>query len=191
MVDAHRSRDIVMASTSKDSDLASEELQRNATAAPLNTAPHRVQATEFVSQPVQHETNEGEGQTRDFRSHDPASGSPEATDAGARANEKEDQDTPIDESRDDISIDSTEIRMQRNEQPYDFRDPQRYIMTAEYRDQGAKFARVAAIYTEGLENRVSGLERELLELQYEFGSKARPDIIKERRVICSVLNPKQ
>ena len=179
-----------MGSSSNDGDLAPEELQRNATAAPLNTAPHGVQATEFGSQLLQHRTDEGEGQTRGFLRHDPASGSPEATDADVRADTKENKHSPTNESSDDISIVSAEIRVQRNEQPYDFRDPQGVFMTAEYKSQGAKFARVAAIYTEGLENRVSGIERELLELQYESGSKQRPDLDKERQVIYSVLNSK-
>ena len=179
-----------MDSTSSGNDLAPEELQINATAAPLNIAPDGVQATEFGSQPVQHGTDDGEGQTRGFRRHDPASGSPEATDAEARADTKGDEQSPTNEIRDDISIVSRDIRLQRDQQPYDFRD-QGNSMTARYKSQGEKFARVASLYTEGLENRVSEIERELLELQYEFGSKRRPDLDKERRVIYSVLNSNQ
>ena len=179
-----------MGSTSSDGDLAPEELQINATAAPLNTAPDGVQATEFGSQLAQHGTDEGQGQTHGFLRHDPASGSPEATDADVRADTKENKHSPANESSDDISIDSVEIRVWRNEQPYDFRDPPGESLSAEYKRQGAKYARVAAVYTEGLENRVSGIEKELLELQYEFGSKERPDPDKKRRVIYIVLNPK-
>ena len=180
-----------MGSTSSDGDLAPEELQMNPTAAPLNTAPDGVQATELGSQLLQHRTDEGEGQTRGFLRHDPASGSPEATDADVRADTKEIKHSPANESGDHISIDNDEIEDQRVRQPYDFRDPPGDSLSADYKRQGAKYARAAAIYTEGLETRVSGIEKELLELQYEFGSKERPDSDEERRVIYSVPNPKQ
>ena len=177
-----------MGSTSSGNDLAPEELQINATAAPPNIAPDGVQATEFGSQPVQHGTDDGEGQTRGFRRHDPASGSTEATDAEARADTKEEEHLPTNEIRDDISISSHEIRLQRDQQAYDFRNPPMESLSAKYKSHGAKYARVAAIYTEGLEHRVSEIEKELLELQYESGSKERPD--QERRVIYSVLIPR-
>ena len=175
-----------MGSTSSDSDLASEELQRNETAAPLNTTPDGVQATELDSQLVQHGTDEGEGQTHGFRRHDTASGSPEATDADVRADTKGDKHSPANESEDDSSIDSHEMADLRADQPLYVGVGQEDPSNAIYKSQGAKYARVAAIYTEGLENRVSGIEKELLELQYQFGSKDRPDNNKERRVIYSV-----
>ena len=174
-----------MGPTSSDGDLAPEELQMNATAAPLNTVPDGVQATEIDSQLVQHGTDEGEGQTRDFRRHDTASGSPEATDADVRANTKEDEHSSANESVDDSSIDSDDINETMMDQPYDFRDRQGVRATEKYKRQGTKYARVVSIYSVGLENRVSGIERELLELQYEFGSKERPDSHEERRVIHS------
>ena len=80
---------------------------------------------------------------------------------------------------------------QRLRQPYDSTDPPLGSLPEDYKRLGTKYARVAAIYTEGLESRVSGVEKELLELQYEFGSKERPDADERRRVIYSFLNPKQ
>ena len=174
-----------MGPTSSDGDLAPEELQRNATAAPLNTDPHRIQAMEFGSQPVQHGIEEGKGQTCGIRRHDPASGTLEAPDADVRANTKEDEHSSANESVDDSSIDSDDINQDMMDQPYDFRDRQGVSTTEKYKRQGTKYARVVSIYSVGLENRVSGIERELLELQYEFGSKERPDSHEERRVIHS------
>lgn len=172
-----------MDSTSTPGDFVSEELQEVATAASLNTATTRVQATEVQSQPVQHGGDEEDVQARDSFHHGLASDSDEAESGGENAKLKEDEPSPTDDFKDNASIDSDELMFHSIGQQIDHRrgSSKSFAMHKQY---GTKYARVAALYTEGLETRVRTVEKELLELQYELGSKERPN--EGRQVICSI-----
>ena len=171
-----------MDSTSNPGDYASEELQRVATTASLNTATPRVQATEAHSQPVQHGGNEEDLQPHEFPHHGLASDSAEAGIGGEQANMKEDEPSPTDDFKDNASIDSQALMIHTIQQHYDYKRGS--SESAKHKQYGTKYARVAALYTEGLEIRVRTVEKELLELQYELGSKERPN--EGRQVICSI-----
>lgn len=172
-----------MDSTSTSGDFESEELQEVATAASLNTATTRVQATEVQSQPVQHGGNEEDLQPHEFSQHGLASDSDEAGNGGEQANMKKDEPSPIDDFKDNASIDSQALMIHTIQQHYDYRRGSSETF-AKHKQYGTKYARVAALYTEGLEIRVRTVEKELLELQYELGSKERPN--EGRQVICSI-----
>lgn len=160
--------------TSTTGDFVSEKLQRVPSAVSLDPADPRIQATEVDPQPVQHEGNGEDEQTRDSANQDVAPDSPEAAVAGAQANTEEGGHSHINEIKDDVSVDSSDLRIERESQPYDHRGQHDGYLVERYKEKGTKYARAAAIYTEGLENRVGTLERELLELQYEVGSKKKP-----------------
>ena len=171
-----------MDSTSIIDSPASEKLPKVPSAASLDPAELQTQATLSCSQPEQQNVNQVDTQTRDSAQLDVAPDYAEAANAGAQADAKqdtkEDGPPPTDNIEDDVSIDSLDVLVERRMQPSSYwmgLDPS---LARKYKDKGAKYARVAAIYTEGLENRVRALEIELLELQYKFGSKERPD--KER-----------
>lgn len=172
-----------MDSTSTPGDFVSEELQEVATAASLNTATTRVQATEVQSQPVQHGGNEEGLQPREFPHHGLASDSAEPGIGGEQANMKEDEPSPTDDFKDSASIDSDALMFHTTEQYVDYKSRQSESF-AMHKQYGTKYARVAALYTEGLETRVRTVEKELLELQYELGSKERPN--EGRQVICNI-----
>lgn len=174
-----------MDSTSTPGDFVSEELQEVATAASLNTATTRVQATEVQSQPVQHGGDEEDVQARDSFHHGLASDSDEAESGGEDANLKEDEHPHTDDFEDDTSIDALSLDSQNlHYRNYGREQPSRVV--AKYKQHGEKYARVAAVYTEGLESRVHTVEKELLELQYELGSKERPN--EGRQVTFSILS---
>ena len=174
-----------MDSTSTPGDFVSEQLQKVATAASLNTATTRLQATEVPSQPAQHGGNEEDVQACDSLNHGLASDPDEAENGGEHANVKEDEHSPTDDFKDDASIDSDNSSDQ-NFGILPFGEEQRRRMVARLKQYGHKYARVAAVYTEGLESRVHTVEKELLELQYELGSKERPN--EGRQVTCSILS---
>lgn len=169
-----------MNSTSTAGELASEKVQRDSSAASLKLA----EQWKFI-QPVQHEGKEELVQTRDSAKQDLAPDSLEATDAGGQADLEEDEHSPTNDIRDDVSIASRTLEREIIEMPWEYRKQRPDWMVENYKRHGTKYARVAAIYTEGLETRVGTLEKELLELQYKFGSKERP-IIEERQVIRSI-----
>lgn len=174
-----------MDSTSTPGDFVSEELQEVATAASLNTATTRVQATEVQSQPVQHGGDEEDLQPHEFPHQGLASDSAEAGIGGEQANMKEDEHPHTDDFEDNTSIDTDSLIFRS----YNFRHYGRERpseLVARYKQHGDKYARVAAVYTEGLESRVHTLEKELLELQYELGSKERPN--EGRQVTFSILS---
>lgn len=166
-----------MNSTSTAGELASEKVQRDSSAASLNLAEPRVQATEIHSQPVQHGAKEELVQTRDSAKQDLASDSLEATNAGGQADLEEDEHSPTNDIRDDVSIASGSLFRETLATPWNYGKQRPDWMVERDKRHGTKYARVAAICTEGLENRVGMLEKELLELQYKFDSGERP--IKE------------
>lgn len=130
---------------------------------------------EVHSRPVQHGVNEENVQTRDSANQELLPDSPEATNAGAQAGTKENGHSPPNDVQDDVSISSEDLMDARVLQPVDFKKPEHYPHFFEAcKEKGPKYARVAALYTETLENRVGVLEKELLELHYEVGSKERP-----------------
>lgn len=174
-----------MDSTSTPGDFVSEELQEVATAASLNTATTRLQATEVQSQPVQHGGDEKDVQARGFFHHGLASDSDEAESVGENANLNEDEHPHTHDFEDDTSMD-TEILIDQRLNLLNYGKEQSSEMVAKYKQHGDKYARVAALYTEGLESRVHAVERELLELQYELGSKERPN--EGRQVTFSILS---
>ena len=170
-----------MNSTSTAGDFATAELPRMSSAASLEPAELHVQATELPSQPVQHGADGEESQTGVFVKQDLAPDSPEATTAGAQADIKENTHIPIlDTSDDDSSIHSSDVEEVRVGQPFNLKG--KHLLLEKYKEDGPKYARAASIYAEGLEHRVGVLEKELLELQYEVGSKERPDE-EERQVM--------
>ena len=169
-----------MDSSSTAGDSVFEELQSDATAAFLNTATPRVQSTETHSQPVHHEGVTEEVQTHNISEHDLGLDSPNAKNVGAQMKAEENDRSPTNDIKDDASISSLQLRLQRDDQPYNFRSEHPPELTWQYKQDGAKYARTAAVYIEGLENRVMTVEKELLELQYEVGSKERPDSDEDR-----------
>ena len=172
-----------MDSTSTPNDFASGELQRVHTAASPNAATTHVQATDVHSQPVHHGGSEEDVQARGSFHHGLALNSDEAENGGEQSNLKEDGHSPTDDFKDDVSIDSDALDHQQIENYDDLiRGASRYI--ADYKRYGTKYGRVAAVYTGSLEIRVRTVEKELLELQYELGSKERPN--EGRQVICKI-----
>lgn len=160
--------------TSTTGDFASEKLQRVPSAASLNPAEPHIQATKVQFQPVQHGGNREDEQTRDSAEHDVDPDSLEAAVAGAQENTQEDRHSPINDIRDDVSICSDDLIEERLFGRTDFRLEESEHWSKRSKKKGTKYARVAALYTEGLESRVGTLERDLLELQYEVGAKEKP-----------------
>ena len=172
-----------MDSTSSPGDFASEERQRVATAASPNAATTHVQATDVHSQPLHHGGSEEDVQARGSFHHGLASNSDEAENGGEQSNLKEDGHSPTDDFKDDVSIDSDALDDHQIAHHFDFgRDSSELI--AKHKQYGSKYARVAALYIDGLEIRVRTVEKELLELQCELGSKERPN--EGRQVICNI-----
>ncbi len=175
-----------MDSTSTAGNFESVKPQRVPSEASLSPIDNSIPAADIRSQPEQHGRDGEESQTRDFAKQDVAPDSPESADAGVHPDTTEDMQSSTNDIRDDVSIDSIAL--------YDERRTQRLNLTVEhdedevtrYKQRGTKYARVAAIYTEGLESRVGALERELLELQYKFGSKERPG--EERQVTRTIFS---
>lgn len=165
-------------------DFASETLQRVPSAASPSSAEPHVQETEAHSQPVWHGGNREDVQTRDSAEKDVAPDSPEAPDIVAQADTKENGHSPTNKIEDDISIASGDIFNEHTSLEADFERRHEPWLVKHYKEKGTKYARVAALYTEGLETRVGALEKELLELQYEVGSRERPS--KERQVMRSI-----
>ena len=172
--------------SSASDDSFSEKLQEVPSARSFKPAKSFSQATKFPSQSEQQGENGGEVPTYDPAKLDLTPESPEAVDTGAQADIEVGGHAPVDDIRDDVSISSLDLEMQRERQPNDFSEEHRGSLVEGYKRQGTKFARAAAIYTEGLENRVGVLERELLELQYKVGSKERHN--EERQVLYTILN---
>lgn len=165
-------------------DSSPGKLQRGSSPASPNSAKSSVKATEARFSSVQHGEFEDGVHSQDSTKQELNPDSPEATNAGAQADVQEDGNSPNDDIKDDVSVASYTVRIQRSEQPYDYKDEHTERLVADYRRDGTKYARVASIYTEGLENRVGTLEREILELQYKFGSKEKPN--EERQVISCI-----
>ena len=164
-----------MKSTSTAGDFSSAEVPRMSSAASLAPARLHVQATEIHPQPVQYGADGEESPTGVFVKQDLARDSPEATIAGAQADTKE--DLPIDETLKDALM----VRHHQGLRP----GYRQILSTEEMKKKGSNYARVASLYTEGLEYRVGDLEKELLALQYEVGSKERV-FEGERQVIRDV-----
>lgn len=144
---------------------------------------------EVHSRPVQHGVNEENVQTRDSANQELLPDSPEATNAGAQAGTKENGHSPPNDVQDDVSISSEDLMDARVLQPVDFKKPEHYPHFFEAcKEKGPKYARVAALYTETLENRVGVLEKELLELHYEVGSKERP--YEKRQAMPNIVIPR-
>ena len=170
-----------MDSTSTAGDFSTAELPRTSSAASPEPAKLHVQATEISSQPVQHGADGQESQSGVFVKQDLARDSPEATTAGAQAEIKEDTHLPtVDTSDDDSSVDSSDLEDVRIMQPLDLKTPPYPSLLLKYKESGPKYARAASTHAEGLEARVGVLEKDLLELEYEVGSKERPDEVKRQ-----------
>ena len=175
-----------MDSTSTAGDSSTTELPRMSRAASLEPARLHVRATELPSQPVQDGADGEESQSGVFVKQDLASDSLEATTAGAQADIKEDTHLPTDDtSDDDSSVDSSDFEDVRFRHPIDVKKPLPPSLMLKYKEIGPKYARAASIYIDGLEARVGLLEKDFLELQYEVGSKERPDEVK-RQVLRDV-----
>ena len=172
-----------MDSTSTTGDLASENIEKVPSAGPMKSTDFPIQATDVRSQSEQYGGSTEDLITRDLAKLGTIPDSPEAVDAGAQADTKKDGLSRAKDIKDDISIPNIDLRLMKSEQPYNFEEEHSDDLLASYKRDGAKYARVAALYTEGLQNRVSTLEKDLLELQYKLGSKERPD--EERQVIGS------
>ena len=175
-----------MDSTSPAGGSASEELQRAPAATSLESATPVTQATKVHHQSIQQGDLKEDVQTRDLTKLEVTPESSGSASAGAQARTKEGGQASTNDIKDNVSILSVDQESQRLNQPLDFRIDVPY-MTVDYQQNRAKYARAAAIYTEGLENRVSTVEKDLLELQYELGSKERPSE-EGRQVICNIPN---
>ena len=162
------------------------KLQRVPSEASLSPTDSRKQAADIQSQPEQHGRNREDLQTQDFAKQDVAPDSPETADAGVHSDTREDRQASTNDIRDDVSIASSAIADETGKQPIHITKLHDEDHIASFKKKGTKYARVAALYTEGLENRVGALETELLELQYEFGSKERPG--EERQVTRSIFH---
>ncbi len=167
-------------------DLSSENLQRSPGAASQGTTEPLVKATEAHSHGLEHEESGQDIQTRHCAKLDAAPDSPEAADAGVQASTKEDGHPSTEDIKDDTSIASSDLQIEREEVlPRDYRLTQCSSLHAEhYKIRGTKHARVAAVYTEGLEIRVRFLEKELLKLRYGLNVKERPN--EARQVLCTM-----
>ena len=175
-----------MDSASNAGDFPAAKLPRMSSAASLEPAEPHVQATRPPSQLVRDGADEEESQSGDFVKQDLASDPPEATTAGAQADIKEDTHLPtVDTSDDDSSVDGSDLEDVRVRQPIGLKIPHSLSLMLKYKESGPKYARAASTYVEGLEARVGVLEKDLLELQYEVGSKERPDEVK-RQVLRDV-----
>ena len=111
--------------------------------------------------------------------------SPNAATARVQATDVHSQPVQHGGNEDDASIDSS-ILLRQHRWNLRYSDAKPSGLVTEYKQCGNKYARVAAVYTEGLESRVHTVEKELLELQYELGSKERPN--EGRQVTCSILS---
>ena len=169
--------------TSTTGDLASENIEKVPSAGSIKSADFPIQATDVRSQSEQYGGSAEDLITRDLAKLGAIPDSPKAVDAGAQADTKKDGLSRTKDIKDDISIPNVELRLMKERQPYAFEEEHSDSLLADYKKDGAKYARVAALYTEGLQTRVSTLEKDLLELQYKLGSKERPD--EERQVMCS------
>ena len=170
-----------MDSTSTAGDLSPRELPKMSSAASLKAEEPQVQAKEVLSQPMQHGADGEEPKTGVLAKQGLALDSPEATTAGAHADIRKDTNPPIvDTSDDDSSVDSSDLEDVRIMQPIDHKRPHSPSLLVKYKESGPKYARAASTHAEGLEARVGILEKELLELQYEVGSKERPDEVKRQ-----------
>ena len=155
--------------------------------ASLKATEPQVQAKEVPSQPVPHGADGEENKTSGPAKQDLALDSPEATTAGAQADSVEDTPLPVADTSDDgSSIESSDLDDLRIRQIRRMRPSHRRLLE-KFKKGGPKHARVASTYTEGLEARVGTLEKDFLELQYEVGSKERPDEV-ERQVLRDVSN---
>ncbi len=173
-----------MDSTSTAGNFEFVRPQKVPSEASLSPTDTRIQAADIQSQPEQHGRN-GEGlQTRDFAKQDVAPDSPETADTGVHSDTKEDGQSSTNDIRDDVSIASSAVVEDTEALP--IKPAKKHDEVTKYKQRGTEYARVAALYTEGLENRVSALEEELLELQYEFGSKERPS--EERQVTRTIFS---
>lgn len=173
--------------------LASEKFQSVPSAASPKPTETCVPAAEGLLQPMQHRENREAVMTHHLAKLDVALDSPEAADAGGQAESTEDECSPTNDIKDDVSIDSAVLVAERRwlldgqlDGAKEEHDPTIAWALGPDKRKGTKYARVAAIYTESLEYRVSALETELLKLQYEIGSKERPG--EERQVMRSIFN---
>ena len=163
-----------MDSTPTAGDSTSEELHRVATAASLITTAPRTQATDPSSQFVPQEGSKEDVRSRDPSKLDAAPKSADVASVGTQADIKEHEQVSTNDIRDDVSIDSIDMDDTRSFLLETIRDPRGTEYIASYhKKNNTKFSRVAAIYAEILEVRVAVVEKELLELQYEIGSKER------------------
>ena len=145
--------------------------------ASLKAEEPQVQAKEVLSQPMQHEADGEEPETGVFAKQDLAPDSPEATTAGAQADIEEDTHLPIDAM---IRMART-IRFRPKAIPEFRRGPSIQEIREDIKEKGSSYALVASMYTESLETRVGVLEKELLDLQYEVGSKER--VVKKEKAV--------
>lgn len=129
----------------------------------------------FPSQSTHQGGNGGDAHTHDSAKFGLAPDSPGAAEAGAKAKGKEDGPALTNDLKDDVSVSSIDLECQREDQHNNFKYKHGPWLEEGYKEKGTKYARAAAIYTEGLEIRVGSLEKELLELQYNFSSKERPE----------------
>ena len=174
-----------MDSTSTAGDFSPGELPRRSSAASLKAAEPQVQAEEVLSQPVQDGADGEESKTGVLAKQDLALDSPEATTAGAQADNEEDTHLiTVKPSHYESSIDDSELEDLLLEKTTSTRHS---ALLEKCKKSGPRHARVSSTYTKGLEARVGTLENELLKLQYEVGSKERPDEV-ERQVLRDASN---
>lgn len=173
-----------MNSTLTAGDIESEDLQRIPAGPSLESATPRTQAIKNSPHSITQDSNNEDVQIREPPKLDVAPEPPEAARASAQADTKEDGHISTDDTKDDFSIASDDLDFVRVRPRRGLGKTNEKVLLKRYRRNGAKHARTTATYIETLENRVMTVERELLELQYEVGSKATLD--EERQVECSI-----
>lgn len=156
-------------------DTASEALQHDASATSLRSADAGIKAMDAQSGPSEDPGNKNHSPTQDQPQQDTIERVNESQVSDFQ-NISEGQHRHDEDSKEDVRIPDWELKHETEELEMDREDG----MLDEYRlkerrERGIKYAKAAAVYTGQLETRVGWLEREVIELQYEIGSKKRPN----------------
>ena len=174
-------------------DATSEALQQHSSATSLRSADAATKAMDARSGPSVDPGNENDPLTQDHPQQDIVESVHESQVSDTH-NGLEEQDQHGEDPKDDVIIPDHELLNEKKEIKIDRQvdiddrglDESRLNQR---RERGIKYAKTTAIYVEGLETRVGWLEKEIVELQYKIGSRARPDDERQvERKIASLSN---
>ena len=172
-------------------DTASETLQQPSSAPSLRSAEAATKAMDAQTGPSVDPVKENDSTDQDHPQADIAESVHESQVSDTH-NGLEEQDQHGEDPTDDVSIPDHELLNEKKEIKID-----RQVDTDDggldesrlnqRRKRGIKYAKTTAIYVEGLETRVGWLEKEIVELQYKIGSRARPEDERQvERIIASL-----